>query len=661
MDEIYLGLTFLLGLMSVCAIVIRARQQDARAWVLVIGIGVPLALIWTVSTFARATSLSPVAEDRPIVVPIEDYVTSDSCRSCHPREYATWHRSYHRSMTQVAGPESVLAPFDGVTLNLRGREYKLDRRGDEFWVELDNPNFRGLAGEARRVERKIVMTTGSHHLQVFWLATGEGRKVAQLPFGYVLDEKRWIPDHASFVRPPWPEGHQLPVLGPAQWETGCIRCHATRGQPRISVEGLPYVDTHVAEFGISCEACHGPCGEHVRINRDPRRRYDLHRSQAQDSSVIQPGHLDSKRASEVCGQCHSVHTDRSIAAAFAWQNGGSSFCAGDNLFQERHIVRGHGDEDHPVTKRFLEEDPQFLTGQFWSDGMVRVGGREFSAMIESGCYKEGELSCLSCHAMHQSADDPRSIEAWADDQLHPGMRGNDACLPCHAKYAKDIKSHTHHEPASSGSLCYNCHMPHATYALHKAIRNHHIDSPSVQASLTTGRPNACNQCHLDKTLAWSADHLFDWYGIARPELSDDQRRIAASVLWSLTGDAGQRALMAWSMGWEDAIEASGSWWMEPFLMQALLDSYEAVRFIAYRSLRKRYEFRELQFDFVAPLAERRKAIAEVSREFDRRRSMRADRAGESGAVLIGDDGSVNRAEFARLLSQQDHSPIQLRE
>ena len=91
-------------------------------------------------------------------------------------------------------------------------------------------------------------------------------------------------------------------------------------------------------------------------------------------------------------------------------------------------------------------------------------------------------------------------------------------------------------------------MPHTTYGLLKAMRSHTIDSPTVQASLATGRPNACNACHLDKTLAWSAKYLNQWHGIEEPQLDKDQQTIAASALWALKGDAGQRALMAWSMG-----------------------------------------------------------------------------------------------------------------
>ena len=71
-----------------------------------------------------------------IAVPADGYVTSDTCISCHPREYASWYRSYHRTMTQVASGESVLADFEDVTLDNRGRRYELRRDDNGFFVKL---------------------------------------------------------------------------------------------------------------------------------------------------------------------------------------------------------------------------------------------------------------------------------------------------------------------------------------------------------------------------------------------------------------------------------------------------------------------------------------------------------------------------------------------
>ena len=562
-------------------------------------------------------------------------------------------------MTQVASGSGILAPFDDVTLALHGRKYQLSRRNGEYWVNMDAEGT--SPGTGRRVDRRIVMTTGSHHLQVYWFETGQGRRVAQLPFSYLIKEQRWIPDHASFIRPPWPEGTPMPVAGPARWEKGCIRCHATRGRPRLSVAGLPTVDTHVSEFGISCESCHGPGEAHAQINRNPQRRYEMHFGDGSDDTVSQPQNMSKELSSQVCGQCHSVHTERSVAAALDWQNEGSRFEPGCNLFEDRHVVRGYQDENHPTTQRVLREDPQFLSGQFWSDGMVRVAGREFSGMIESACYIKGEMSCLSCHMMHKPASDSRAMEDWRDDQLKPGMRGNAACAGCHAEYAANIESHTHHAADSTGSLCYNCHMPHTVYGLHKAIRSHLIDSPTVQSSLDTGRPNACNQCHLDKSLAWTASHLSKWYGQPSPALTVDEASVAASALWMLKGDAGQRALMAWSMGWPDAVAASGNWWLPPYLFQAMVDPYDAVRLVAYRSLRTLPGYEEVAYDFVAGHEQRRRSLGEASRIFERDRSSRLRNSDEAARVLFRATGEVDYQAFGGFLEQRDHRSMMLRE
>ena len=113
----------------------------------------------------------------------------------------------------------------------------------------------------------------------------------------------------------------------------------------------------------------------------------------------------------------------------------------------------------------------------------------------------------------------------------------------------------------------------------------------MAATVATGRPNACNLCHLDKTLAWTADYLERWFGITKPVLGEDERSVAASVLWLLKGDAGQRAIIAQAMGRRPAQQASGSAWLAPYLALTQKDRYDAVRIIATRSLNTLPPFR----------------------------------------------------------------------
>lgn len=634
----------------------KPRAAVAVAWLTVVA-----ACGGALAGYRQPRAHERIVSDRPIEVPGDGYVTSRTCRACHPHHYATWHASYHRTMTQIATPNAVLAPFDDVKLEFAGRTFLLERRGDEFWVDMDNSPSAKSEGSPRRVQRRVVMTTGSHNLQVYWFATEYTRKLGQLPFDYSITEQRWIPDHASFLRPQWPAEKQFPRMSPGKWDLGCIQCHATHGQPRVDPDDLTDADTRVAEFGISCESCHGPSERHVRLNRDPRRRYWHYLNDQPDPSVVQPQRLSPRLSSQVCGQCHSVSAEYSEEDKLAWWKRGHVYRPGDELTNTRLIVRPSQTQDEPALQRRLARDPTFLTDRFWSDGMVRVAGRDYNGLIESPCFQRGDLSCLSCHTMHKRADDPRSLPEWANDQLGLGMDTNLACLQCHTEFGATLTEHTHHRPASTGSACYNCHMPHTTYGLHKAIRSHQIDSPSVSASMNTGRPNACNLCHLDKTLAWTSEHLKRWYDIAPPALPAREQTVAASLLWALSGDAAQRALVAWSMGWKPAQRASGTPWLGPFLMQLLLDPYPAVRMIAYRSLRGLPGFADLEYDFVGSRDERLQTVLRAARIWKQLHIDSETNRMTGDAILINPRGRVMQGEMQELLRNRDDRLITLKE
>jgi hypothetical protein len=202
-------------------------------------------------------------------------------------------------------------------------------------------------------------------------------------------------------------------------------------------------------------------------------------------------------------------------------------------------------------------------------------------------------------------------------------------------------------------------MPHTTYGLLKAIRSHQIDSPNVATTLATGRPNACNLCHLDRTLAWTAEHLTFRYDQPAVELDEDERTISAAVLWLLRGDAGQRALVAWSFGWQPAQEASGVAWMPPVLAPLLEDPYDAVRYIALRSLKTLPGYSEFAFDFMSPAQERTNARHRAVDAWQQREQVQA--ADRSAEVLLDKIGNVNESELNRLLHERDDRPVNLAE
>ena len=645
-------LALLAGALLLASIVAAVPLRRPRLAILglMAAVGAGLAAAQTAAIAARHAASETLADQVPSLGrPQEAFTSSQACRSCHPDQYASWHRSYHRTMTQLASPRTVTGDFDGVTLESRGRSYRLERDGETTWVELVDPAWeRGLLLAGRdpdrepdppRVRRQVVMTTGSHHMQTYWVATGNGREMWNLPFVHLFEQDRWVPREDVFLRPP-DERRFF-----AMWNNSCIDCHSTAGRVGFDFTAEVF-DSEVAELGIACEACHGPAAEHVAANRDPLRRYRLHLTDTLDPTIVQPERLDSRAASEVCGQCHGV----SLSDEMDWLANGYRYRAGEELEATRDLVRPAVGTPAARLRELTEKNPAAIASRFWPDGMVRVSGREYSGMLESGCFQRGQLSCLSCHSMHES--DP-------NDQLGTGMDGDEACLQCHDSYREKIEQHTHHRPVSTGSRCYNCHMPHTTYGLLSAIRSHWIDSPSAAASIATGRPNACNLCHLDRTLGWTAAHLTEWYGAEPVALQPPERAISAALLWLLTGDAGQRALIAWSMGWPPALEASGSTWLAPYLAHLLTDPYATVRFIAQRSLRSQPRYATLSYDFIAPAGERVAAREAVLARWFELPAGALDRTGPE--LLIDEAGNLNYPLLQELGRRRDDTPLFLAE
>ena len=602
---------------------------------------------------------APKVANPPNQIAADGFVTSETCQSCHPRKYKTWHASYHRTMTQVADPESIIGRFDGQPLEASVRvggskglfTFYPVRRGDQFLFEMNVPRANWFSGRSK-IETPVVLTTGSHHMQLYWWQTKEDRSLSLFPFGHLVSEDRWVPRQSLFLKP-----HRTHVgLENGRWNEICMQCHTTHAKARIDIAGR--TDSTVSEFGISCEACHGPALNHVRAYDHPLEQDSDELGRQPDSTIVNPAQLEPRRRSEACGQCHSVWL---LAEPWSTANlHGVSYRPGGVLRKSKFIL-SRDQFEAPHIQQLIRQKPDLLDGLFWSDGMVRVAGREYNGLIESPCYQHAKpdriLSCLSCHQMHAETDDPRPLHQWANDQLGIGMGTNHACVQCHDEYADParVAEHTHHPTGSSGSLCYNCHMPYTSYGLLKAVRSHQISSPKVQESLHTGRPNSCNQCHLDRTLAWTAEHLESWYGVPQPTLDLDDRTIAASVRWALAGDAGQRALMAWSMGWEDSQQASRSDWMVPYLAQLLDDPYGAVQYIAYRSLRTMTAYSNVDFDFLDSQSERQRAASEILKLWS------TVKRPANGPVLISAEGRLQRAAFDALLQKRDDRYIYLRE
>lgn len=564
----------------------------------------------------------------PFQVASRGFVSSKSCQACHREQYDSWHKTYHRTMTQLASAQTVVAPFDGRVLHRAGIDYRVTRRGDQFWVTTPDPDREYALvrhGEPKSmpalpmVERQVVMTTGSHHLQMYWLPSPSGNELRLFPWVYSIDEQRWLPYEDSFVLPP--TSGRMRVC----WNNSCIACHSVRGSPNFDREMDAFM-TEVAEFGIACEACHGPGEPHIAFHKSsgPKLSKD---------PIVNPHKVSPQTSAQICGQCHSSFTfDDDYFFT------GPKYKAGEDLAASHHLI--DFEERANLSHHFHDT--------FWEDGTARIGGREYLGLRASKCFEGGELSCLNCHSMHSA--DP-------NQQLKDTARDNRVCLTCHEEIGKQLEQHTHHAPDSAGSQCYNCHMPRTSYALFRAMRSHRIDSPNVETSVKTGRPNACNLCHLDQTSQWTSRHLTEWFGTAPVDLDDDHTNISAAVLWLLRGDAAQRVITAWHMGWPDAKRASGDDWQAPILAQLLDDSYSAIRLVASRSLKSFPGFEDLDYDFLWD----RQSLSQARQSAIDRWTEQRGEPKRDAAVLQDSAGTLDQATIKRLRRQQDDRPVVLAE
>jgi hypothetical protein len=593
----------------------------------------------------------------PQVKIADGFIGSAACKKCHAEAHDSWHSSYHRTMTQPINGDTAPAAIINQRVEVDGRTYTFEKNGDQFTVTFLDP----LAGNQLR-RRQLVLMTGSHHLHVFWYESDVHGTPGQLDIVFLKDEQRWIPRKSSFLQP----NVHTNVIELGTWNRTCSRCHATHPKENYN-ERTEDWDTRVTEFGIACEACHGEGAGHANKHAaDPPPTVtladiDAWRSSSQHAKpdqIINPLNLSKQASADVCGRCHSIYIpDYDVISQQDYMREGSPFQPGELLSEDGFIRVVRASAKHRDSETFqrwsaMEE----LSGGFWSDGTPRIAGREYNGLIESPCFEKGEMTCLSCHTMHPPAG--RDLNEWRDDQLKPGMRGDQACLQCHQEFENRIAEHTHHAVESEGSRCMNCHMPHTTYGLLKTIRSHQISSPSILASQTSDRPDACSLCHLDKPFDWMAQYLSDWYGqeYKKPARSENEQPVSTSVLHLLSGDAAQRAVQVAAMGWQPAQQASGTDWIEPYLLLGLNDPYDAVRLIAGKSLRTLPQRSSPEIDPLASPQLRMEAFNRAIEVIDKKANLEPH-----PEVFVDENGHFDFLKVRGYLEKRNHRPIYLRE
>lgn len=531
--------------------------------------------------------------------PMQGYVPSTDCRECHKEQFDTWHRTFHRTMTQEAAPETVLGDFvRSNTISYLGVTAEMVREGTNFFMKL-----RDERGRSQSLQ--IVRTVGSRRMQQY--LTADGTRQVRLPVAYDLVNRRWMHLNGSFF---YPDGtgfrHHV-----TEWNSNCIFCHNTKASPGYDWEKKTW-ESRVAELGIGCGSCHGPGFEHVQAAASPGTRllWTEHAGSAPPTRIVHPGKIDSDRAMQICGHCHGQRVPQPLDRIREIMTRGDPYDAGEDL-HEFFI---------PIQKGTKVGATSF-DSRFWADGSPRLSAFEYQGLLRSKCHSEGKpgsrITCISCHSMH--GGDPKGM-------IRERNRGNAACVACHPKLSAtpNLIAHTGHGADSAGSSCYECHMPKITFGVMEAHRTHDISIPRPGDTISMGKPNACNQCHLDKSANWAVRELARLWpkssavSVPSSDTAFDQPEAARALA---AGDALVRGLTARALGHAATNQAKAQF-TGPLLLNAMNDRYPIVRYFAANGLAALDATRPKP-DYLAPASVRQTTVGSWTNRFDADALLRA--------------------------------------
>ncbi|MFO1303388.1 MAG: cytochrome c3 family protein [Burkholderiales bacterium] len=493
----------------------------------------------------------------------QDYLTSQDCKRCHEDRHASWARTYHGRMTQEARVGTVQGDFTrDNTLEYMGVKATMSVRDGRHAMSLALP-------DGRTLDYSIDRTVGSRRIEQY--LTREAGQYTRLPLAYDLVNRRWMSLNGSFFHP---DGSNY-FRHLTQWNSNCVFCHNVKAQPHMDFATGTF-RTEVSELGIACGACHGKAARHAELATSPFNRYAWHLGSDARGEVVSPSKLPDERALMVCGRCHGQRIPEPMGRIRSLMTDGDPFDAGDDL--SRYYT--------PVTHTTVLQSPRgdvSFASRFWANGSPRLSAYEYQGIRRSACFVKGKagerVTCLNCHTPH--AGDPRGL-------ITEENRGDAPCIKCHEtlRASGAREAHGKHASGAGSPRCYDCHMPKVVYGVMTFHPTHDITVPAPQSTATQGVPNACNQCHLDKSVNWairetrrlwpqrykdnapSADAVFD--------LAEGPRGL-------FMGDAITRALAAFALGGGGPAKPDPAW-AAPYLVEALTDNYPIVRYFAANGL-----------------------------------------------------------------------------
>jgi tetratricopeptide (TPR) repeat protein len=423
------------------------------------------------------------------------FVGNSSCKGCHDSEYQLWKGSHHDWAMQPASDNTVLGDFNDVSFEHYGEMTRLHRDGDRFLVTTNNAQ-----GEPQTFE--VAYTFGFYPLQQYLLPVGDGRLQA-LSVSWDSRPKaeggqRWF---HLFPHEAIPFDDPLHWTGSYfTWNSRCAECHSTNLERNYNAASNSY-ETRWSEINVSCEACHGPASEHLKLAQNGQ----LAENSTGFSRTLEPvGNwlyqqglptAINPQATQLQQQLQQQHPQLSVCGSCHARRSLMADQDEDGEFHQKHNLQ-------------LLQAPLYH-----ADGQILDEVYVLGSFLQSKMHQQGVV-CSNCH-------EPHSLELRAP--------GNGVCAQCHSPQRFDTPDHHHHPVGSDGASCANCHMPETTYMVVDPRRDHSLRIPRPDLSVRYGTPNACTQCHNDKPAEWAADAVGHW-------LKDTKGSDKSTSAWHFSDD-----------------------------------------------------------------------------------------------------------------------------
>ncbi|MBL0216164.1 MAG: hypothetical protein IPQ07_20055 [Myxococcales bacterium] len=385
-----------------------------------------------------------------------DYIGPAACGECHPDEHARWSHSLHPVMNQRAETAgAVVGDFANAVVAYAGGEARFTRDREGYAMTL--------ARAGTTVRYRVTRTIGRRGLQEY-VGTqdgGAGLEV-RLPFGWWPRRGGWYPQ---------------PYFDPWFAAEASFDAYAPVTEP----------------WAERCPWCHSTYPFEQRIARATQKAI----GHGLEQHFTAPGGSDRLALAQQvttgisCESCHLGGRAHKAGAPIHFVPEGAAARAGAPL---------------PTTFAAERKDPAIVNtvcAQCHSgpsprlpDGTALRNSSEALDLAASPCTT---ARCIDCHDPHRGGFDE--------------ARATAACTSCHPRFAQPAAAATH-SGHTAATTCLDCHMPRIVMGIDRVVRTHRISSPNDPAMLAVAAPNACNLCHLDRSISWTTDELRRGYELA---------------------------------------------------------------------------------------------------------------------------------------------------